>query len=85
MRVFIRPRPAVDGAGELKTALRVAMDSAGLGCHRLETRSGVSHGTINNLANGKGGVEKRKAAAIAEALGLKVWDLFQHGDSAEVA
>lgn len=85
VRVFIRPRTASDAAGEVKTALRLAMDSGGWSTRTLQAASGVSRPTIANLARGQGGVEKRKAAAISEALGLKVWDLFQHGDSAEVA
>jgi transcriptional regulator with XRE-family HTH domain len=85
VRVFIVPRTAEDASGEVKTALRLAMDSAGLSLRALEARSGVSRPTIGNLANGKGGVDKKKAVAISEALGLKVWNLFEHGDSAEVA
>ena len=76
VRVFIRPIPVPGGP----TELRVAMDKAGYGCWVMERLSGVSHGTINNLANGKGGVERRKADAIAAALGIPTAQLFSHGD-----
>lgn len=86
VRVFIRPvgapglgMPGPDNPGG-KTALRVAMDKAGYGCWVMQRLSGVSHGTINNLANGKGGVERRKADAIAAALGMSTAMLFHHGD-----
>lgn len=78
VRVFIRPVAAPGNNG--KTALRVAMDKAGYGCWVMQRLSGVSHGTINNLANGKGGVERRKADAIAAALGMSTALLFSHGD-----
>jgi transcriptional regulator with XRE-family HTH domain len=76
VKVFIRPVP--DGKGG--TALRAAMEAAGMSTRLLERASGVSRPTIANLANGKGGVERRKADAIAEALGLPVVTLFAHGD-----
>lgn len=76
VRVFIRPIPVPGGP----TALRLAMQKAGYGCWVLERLSGVSHGTINNLANGVGGVERRKADAIAQALGMPTVKLFSHGD-----
>lgn len=86
VRVFIRPvaapghkLPSPDHP-DGKTALREAMDKAGYGCWVMERLSGVSHGTVNNLANGKGGVERRKADAIAAALGLPTGRLFSHGD-----
>lgn len=85
VRVFIRPRVREVAPGEKVTALRLAMDSGRWSTRTLQAASGVSRPTIANLANGKGGVEKQKAVAISEALGLKVWDLFQHGDAAEVA
>ena len=66
--------------GPDKTALRVAMDNAKLGVWRLERLSGVSHQTLANLANGKGGVERRKADAIADALGMTTGQLFAHKD-----
>ena len=93
VRVFIRPvaapghkmpDPARPEDGGM-TALRLAMNEARLGCHVLQRLSGVSHGTINNLANGKGGVERRKADAIAAALGMPTGMLFSHGDGAPPA
>ena len=78
-RVFIIPRPVQDG-GEIKTALRVAMQAAGVGVHRLERASGVSHQTVQNLRAGRGGVERAKAEAIAGALGVHPDALFCHKD-----
>jgi hypothetical protein len=80
VKVFIQPLPGegADPETGLPTALRLAMDSAGVGVWVLERRSGVSHQTIANLANGKGGIERRKAADIAAALGVPVTELFQH-------
>ena len=83
VKVFIIPRKVQRG-GELKTALRAAMDSAGVGVWVLERRSGVSHQTLANLANGKGGVERLEADAIADALGVPAGDLFIHKDGAEL-
>lgn len=83
VKVFIIPRK-VERAGQLKTALRAAMDGAGVGVWVLERESGVSHQTLANLANGRGGVERGKADAIAEALGVPVGDLFVHKDGAEL-
>lgn len=79
VRVFIRPI-TINRDGRKITALRAAMDDAGVGVWIMERRSGVSHGTIHNLRSGKGGVERRKADAIAHALGLPTAKLFSHGD-----
>lgn len=83
VKVFIIPRKVQRG-GELKTALRAAMDDAGVGVWVLERRAGVSHQTVANLARGQGGVERAKADAIAAALGVPVASLFIHKDGAEL-
>lgn len=83
VRVFIIPRLEETDEG-LKTALRVAMDSAGVGVWLIEKAAGVSHGTVANLARGVGGVEKGKAERIAASLERSVGDLFIHKDGAEV-
>jgi transcriptional regulator with XRE-family HTH domain len=75
-RVFIVPLRVESG----KTALRAALDEAGLSLAKAAEASGVSKPTIGNLANGKGGVERRKADAIAEALGVPTVRLFAHKD-----
>lgn len=80
VRVFIRPVVVRRPGQKPVTALHLAMEEAGVGVWIMERRSGVSHGTINNLRNGKGGVERRKADAIAHALGLPTVRLFAHGD-----
>ena len=78
-RVFIVPRPVkVDGVRV--TALRVAMAAAGVGVHRLERASGVSHQTLQNIRAGRGGIERAKAEAIAGALGVHPDALFCHKD-----
>ena len=84
VKVFIIPRKVQRG-GVVKTALRVAMDDAGVGVWVLERRSGVSHQTLANLARAQGGVERAKADAIAAALGVPVASLFVHKDFAELA
>jgi hypothetical protein len=76
VKVFIVPLRL----GPDKTALRAAMDEAGVGVWVLQRLSGVSHQTIANLANGKGGVERRKADAIAKALDIPTVRLFAHKD-----
>lgn len=78
-RVFIIPRPVRDG-GQVTTALRVAMAAAGVGVHKLERAAGVNHQTVQNLRAGKGGVERAKAQAIADALGVHPDELFCHKD-----
>lgn len=83
VRVFIIPR-RVQRSGRVTTALRAAMDEAGVGVWRLKAASGVSHQTLANLANGRGGVEKAKAEAIAGALEKPVTALFVHKDGAEL-
>lgn len=83
VRVFIIPR-LVQRAGDVETALRAAMREAGVGVWVLERRSGVSHGTIWKIRDGVGGIEKRKAEAIADALGVPVDSLFVHKDGAEL-
>lgn len=82
-KVFIMPR-RVQTADGMSTALRLAMDEAGVGVWRLKAASGVSHQTLANLAKGVGGVELRKAEAIAGALGKTVGALFLHKDGAEL-
>jgi transcriptional regulator with XRE-family HTH domain len=77
VKVYIRARRE---EGAEKTALRLAMDAAKLGSSRLEQLTGINHQHINNVANGKGGIERRKAAALAEALGVPVVDLFAAGE-----
>lgn len=83
VRVFIIPR-LVETDDGVKTALRVAMDTEGVGVWLIEKASGVSHGTVANLARGVGGVEKSKAERVAASLGRSVGDLFIHKDGAEV-
>jgi hypothetical protein len=80
VRVFIRPIVVERPGQEPATALGLAMEAAGVGCWIMERRSGVSHGTINNLVNNRGGVERKKADAISQALGLPTVRLFAHGD-----
>jgi len=75
VKVYVRARTA-PGGGE--TALAVAMRDANKGVWKIEKESGVSHQTVQNLRNGKGGIEQRKAAAIADALGVPTGDLFAH-------
>jgi hypothetical protein len=75
VKVYVRARPAPGGQG---TVLRRAMADAGLGVHRMQNKSGVSHQTIQNLRAGIGGVEIRKADAIAAALGMPTVQLFAH-------
>jgi transcriptional regulator with XRE-family HTH domain len=79
VKVFIRPIPLPKGSAH-PTALKRAMDAAGLSYREVAELSGVSKPTIGNLANAKGGVERRKADAIAAALDLPMVHLFQHGD-----
>jgi transcriptional regulator with XRE-family HTH domain len=79
VKVFIRPIPLPKGSAH-PTALKRAMDAAGLSYREVAELSGVSKPTIGNLANGKGGVERRKADAIAEALGVPRVRLFAHKD-----
>jgi transcriptional regulator with XRE-family HTH domain len=76
VKVFIRPIPLPGGG----TALQKAKDAAGLSLREIAELSGVSKPTIGNLANGKGGVERRKADAIAAALDVPTVQLFAHGD-----
>ncbi|MFJ4168344.1 helix-turn-helix domain-containing protein [Paenarthrobacter sp. NPDC089714] len=83
MKVFIMPR-RVEGPDGLTTALRQRMDEVGVGVHRLKAATGVNHQTLANLANGQGGVELKKATRIAEALEVRVGDLFLHKDGAEL-
>lgn len=83
VRVFLRARPATNENGERTTLLALAMAEAGLGSHRMERASGVSHGTIWKLARGESGVESRKAAAIARALDKNLHELFSHADGAD--
>jgi transcriptional regulator with XRE-family HTH domain len=75
VKVYVRARRAPGGQ---ETVLRGAMEAAGLGTRRMENRSGVSHQTIQNLRAGIGGVEIRKADAIAKALGMPTVQLFAH-------
>jgi hypothetical protein len=84
VKVFIIPRTVSD-AEDAETVLRAAMETAGMGVWLLERASGVSHQTLANLRNGRGGVERGKADAIAEALGVPVGDLFWHKDNAPLA
>jgi transcriptional regulator with XRE-family HTH domain len=74
VKVYVRARMAPGG----ETVLRQAMRDAGKGTRRMEQASGVSHQTIQNLRNGKGGIERRKAAAIAAALDMPAVMLFAH-------
>lgn len=76
VKVFIRP-VRLEGGG---TALKRALDTAGYSLRKAAELSGVSKPTIGNLANGKGGVERRKADAIAAALDVPTVQLFRHGD-----
>jgi transcriptional regulator with XRE-family HTH domain len=77
VKVYIRARRE-DGAE--KTALRLAMDAAKVSVRHLEKATGINHQHINNVALGRGGIERRKADALAEALGLPVGELFAHAD-----
>lgn len=79
VRVFIRPIPLPKGSAHA-TVLRQALDAAGLSLRTVAELSGVSKPTIGNLANGKGGVERRKADAIAAALDVPTVLLFAHAD-----
>lgn len=79
VKVFIRPIPLPKGSAHA-TALGQAMEKAGYGVWVMERLSGVSHQTVQNLRNGKGGVERRKADAIAAALDVPTVLLFAHAD-----
>jgi transcriptional regulator with XRE-family HTH domain len=72
VKVFIR---AIGDDGQ-PTELRKAMDAAGLGVWKLEKATGINHQHIANVANGKGGIERRMAFALADALDRDVDDLF---------
>ena len=75
VKVYVRARMALGGQ---ETVLRGAMEKAGYGTRIMERLSGVSHQTIQNLRAGKGGVEQRKAEAIAAALEIPTVQLFAH-------
>lgn len=75
VKVYVRARMAPGGA---ETVLAKVMRDAGKGVWVMERLSGVSHQTIQNLRNGKGGIERRKAAAIAGVLEVPAMMLFAH-------
>lgn len=77
VKVFIRP---IMAPGGVETVLGQAMAKAGYGVWVMERLSGVSHQTVQNLRKGKGGVERRKADAIAAALDIPTVLLFSHAD-----
>lgn len=83
VKVFVSPRIVVH-QGERTTALRMAMDEAGMGVWKVKAKSDVSHQTIAYLANGVRGVEKEMAKRIAAALDKPVGELFMHKDGAEL-
>lgn len=97
VRVFTSPRrvavlgengqPVMEGDGttpKTVTALRLRMNALEVGVWRLKAASGVSHQTLANLANDKGGVELKKAERIAAALDVSLGELFTHKDGADL-
>jgi transcriptional regulator with XRE-family HTH domain len=81
VKVYIR---AIKADGE-PSKLRQAMVAAGFSYKTLARAAGINHQHIANVAKGKGGMERDKADAIAQALGMPVGSLFSHGDKAPLA
>ena len=73
VNVYIR---AIRRGEDEPTELRKAMDAAGISYRWLGRAAGVNHQHISNVASGDRGIERRKAAVIAQVLGVDVAALF---------
>ena len=73
VNVYIR---AIRRGEDEPTELRKAMDARGASVWSLEKTTSINHQHSANVANGKGGIERRKAGALAKALGIPVSKLF---------
>ena len=70
-------RPGPQGLAAKPTAITQSRTRAGLSVTDLARAVGLSHGHISNVENGRRRVSPRHAAAIAEAVGAEIGDLFQ--------
>lgn len=76
MRVYVTTRSVHTDTGPV-VALRQVMDDKKVSTRELEAGSGVSRSTLSKITQEPGGsIEKRKAQAVAEALGVRYDDLF---------
>lgn len=73
VNVYIRARRKND---DEPTELSKAMAAAGLSYRRLGRAAGINHQHVSNVAQGRVGIERRKADAIAKFLGIPVRTLF---------
>jgi len=82
-KVFVVARN-VNRGGALLTGMRALMTQHEVGYHRLSAACGVNHETLRKVATGVGGIELRKAEAIAAALDTTAGELFCHRDGADL-
>jgi hypothetical protein len=74
VNVYIR---AIRRTDTEPTELDKAMTAAGISARWLGgAAGGINHQHIRNVAAGRGGIERRKADAIAKVLGVPVSKLF---------
>lgn len=77
VRVFVTTRALAGPDGGPVVALRVAMTESGVSTRDLERATGVSRSMVSKVTRRPGGsIEKRKAEALAAAVGRRYDDLF---------
>lgn len=62
----------------MKLLLKEQLALKGWSMHDLFYKSGVAVSTISQIANGKQNPSLASLEAIADALGIEVYDLFEH-------
>jgi transcriptional regulator with XRE-family HTH domain len=79
------PRPDPEGRPGVGTAIKLRRTELGLGRRELAERAGLSYPYVSEIENGKKQGSQASLRAIAEALGLRPYELLAWGEDLEDA